>query len=843
MWSGDNSYIAYSHIAQSISSGTYTIIVSDENACTLEEYVTLDSPVEITTTITTTDATCYEECTGTASIDITNGTSPYSYEWSNGETSQDIATLCAENYTIAITDFNGCTATDSFTISQPIEMLLSTTTTDANCGLADGTATVSITNGESPYTYLWDNSQTTETATNLLAATYYVSVYDNLGCLAVAVVTVSDNSDLAVIITSTDISCFGADDGHSTVTATGGTTPYSFLWSNGATDISATDLSAGIVSVTVTDQNNCTTVTLDTINEELPLLITPIITDVLCYGESTGAVNFNISGGTPPYYYNWSTGQSTATVTNLAANNYIVTVTDENGCEFIESFTINDNSSLLSTINTVNVSCNGFNDGSASVVASNGTSPYTYLWSNDSTNISIDSLVSGNISVTVTDDNGCISIANETINEPSPLSVSITTTEISCFNGSDGSAIANVSGGTPLYTYMWSGDNSYIAYSHIAQSISSGTYTIIVSDENACTLEEYVTLDSPVEITTTITTTDATCYEECTGTASIDITNGTSPYSYEWSNGETSQDIATLCAENYTIAITDFNGCTATDSFTISQPIEMLLSTTTTDANCGLADGTATVSITNGESPYTYLWDNSQTTETATNLLAATYYVSVYDNLGCLAVAVVTVSDNSDLAVIITSTDISCFGADDGHSTVTATGGTTPYSFLWSNGATDISATDLSAGIVSVTVTDQNNCTTVTLDTINEELPLLITPIITDVLCYGESTGAVNFNISGGIPQYSVSLTCVCDPVSLTAGNYTAVVSDDVGCIDSVDFEISQPQQILTTPIVSAPNCNGGYEVYLFQLLEITHPIQKTGIQKILIVLLQDHIQ
>ncbi len=795
-----------------LCAGTYTVTVTDANGCTVQDTVELIDPTPVTISITSTDPSCDGSCDGDATANVSGGTSPYSYSWSNGGTTQTINNLCAGTYTVTVTDANGCTATESVTLTAPPALSVDFDSTDASCnGSCDGSATANVNGGTSPYSYSWSNGGTTQTINNLCAGTYTVTVTDANGCQFVDSVTISEPSAISISFSSTDASCNGSCDGSATANVSGGTSPYSYSWSNGGTSQTINNLCAGSYTVTVTDANGCTETDSITINEPAALSSTITTHAPQCNGGCDGDATVNVSGGTSPYSYSWSNGGTTQTINNLCAGTYTVTVTDANGCSITDTAVINDPPGMTLSMSKTDVTCNGACDGSASVSVSGGTSPYSYSWDNGSTDSSAANLCAGWHYVTVTDANGCSKNDSVEIDEPPALNSYISSyTEPSCYGACDGSITANANGGTAPYSYTWSNG----ATSQTANNLCTGSYTVTVTDANGCTDQTSLTLNQPDSIAITLNITDVTCNGDCNGSIDATVSGGTSPYSYSWSNGATTEDINNLCAGNYTITVTDANGCQKTLSDTVNEPDVLQDSTSVLDVSCnGSCDGSATVYPYGGTSPYSYSWSNGGTTQTISNLCAGTYTVTITDANGCSITDTVIVNEPAAITLSAGKQDASCNGACDGMAYVSASNGTLPYSYSWSNGGTTDTITGLCAGTYSVTVTDANGCSETDSVTVDE--PATLNAYISAFdhpTCPGDCDGDLTVSANGGTLPYSYAwntgaTTQTID--SLCAGTYTTTVTDANGCSDVVTFDLQDPPTINTTVTTTDITCNG----------------------------------
>ena len=323
------------------SAGTYTVALTASNGngsdtkTTTAMITVIAGPSVAATSVNT---ICAGACDGSASSAVTGGTAPYSYYWNSSPAQiTTIATgLCAGNYAVAVEDANGCGSTDQVTVGEPAAITTTTTSIDAQCGIADGTASIVANSGVSPYSYLWSNGQSTSTANNLAAAIYDVTITDANGCTAETSVSVNNIGAPTVFTSAQSTMCFGSNDGSATITATGGSTPYNFLWSDGAsqTSATATSLSAGIYNVTLTDASGCIATSIVPVSEPGILITSMSYLNVSTGSSCDGSATASVSGGTPPYTYLWNdpASQTTVTAASLCLGTQSVAITDANGC-------------------------------------------------------------------------------------------------------------------------------------------------------------------------------------------------------------------------------------------------------------------------------------------------------------------------------------------------------------------------------------------------------------------------------------------------------------------------------------------------------------------------------
>ena len=789
-----------------LNAGPYGVTVTDVNGLTGTGSITLTEPTRVTATIT--EPT---ECSGpfTIAADPEGGRVPYTYNWSTGADTRAVS-VPAGDYCVTVVDANLCGYVACTTVEENPPMV-TLVDVDAQCnGSDDGAITANPTGGVSPYSYSWNTGATTRTITGLSPGVYRVTLTDARGCTAVASAVIDEPNPITGSIFGDNTVCAGVVDAFIRIAPQGGTQPYTYVWSpGGQTGQGIGAVGVGTYSVTVTDANGCTLVdSYDVI--ESPAVEISITGDMLlCGAGTTGSLTVSPdSGPTSQYTYVWSTGATSPTINNVGPGNFSVTATDVNGCTATATAVvrlIDLDLSLSSTPTT----CSDENDGTATASASGGDMPYTYLWSNGQTTATITGLTPGVYSVTVTEANNCKVSGSVQVGSPQVLNVSATPSNIACNGDNNGAINVTVTGGTPGYSFLW---NDGVT-SEDRNNLSAGTYRVTVTDANGCTDDVTVQISEPTAFTINENITNVSCNGDASGRISLTVTGGSPAYSYAWSNNSTSRILNNLTAGNYTVTVTDANECTLIETYTVSEPTSIIVSGSTSDVTCfGDGNGSINLSITGGSPAYTTNWSNGSNTEDLSNIGAGTYTVTVTDANECQEIASFTISQPSDLSISATPTNIACAGDASGAISITASGGTAPYGYLWNDNSTREDRDGLVAGTYTVTVTDARGCTESSSVTISEPLALNGFTQITPVACDGENTGAINLTAERGTAPYSFNWSngATTEDISgLTAGTYTVTITDANNCMLVQTWTVNTVDRIQVMSIRTNPVCNG----------------------------------
>ncbi len=725
-------------VESNLAVGSYTLTATDASGCTAVASVTITGPASTLTVSAaeTTAVSCFGDAIGVATASASGGTAGYTYAWSSGGNTAVESNLTAGSHTVTITDANGCVETASVIITEPATALsITTSTSAASCGgNTDGSATVSASGGTPGYTYLWSTGGTLATENNLAAGTVTVTVTDANGCSEIGSATVTEGT-LAFVAGSpsaTDASCSNASDGTASATATNGTAPYTYAWSNGTTGSTITGLAPGGYTVTATDATGCTLSGTVTVGAGAGISVTASGIDETCAGSSDGSATATASGGSGTYTYSWSSGGTTATETGLIAGTYTVQAIDANtGCMESISVTIGSGTGISVSVTGTNETCTGDSDGTATLSVTGGSGNYGITWSSGGTAATETGLAPGTYTVTVVDQTtGCTDTETVSIAAGISFTINSSSTPADC-GSTNGTATASASGpGT--YTYAWSNGS----VGSTITGLAGGTYTVSVTQSpSGCV----ITASTTVGVNGGISFTpgfpigrDESCFGANDGAVGATATGGISPYTFNWEDaaGNALTTISGLAPGTYFVTATDASGCTVSGSATVNSGVMLNWVTGPGAINttcAGINDGEVFATAGGGTAPYTYDWVDSNGNPINTsggigngsntgldNLPPGMYCVTATDANGCTISGCVTVMDGTGLSWTLspTATGETCFGNANGTVSAIPMGGTAPITTVWTNSAgNQVGTTGLAPGVYNVVSTDANGCT------------------------------------------------------------------------------------------------------------------------------------
>jgi gliding motility-associated-like protein len=697
----------------------FTLVCCDANICPVEPICTTDSPVTLQAsspggTWSISPATSgFNTATGVLNPSVASpGTYTITYTLACGSESI-VVTVSQCSVLTVCEETNGNLTVSGGQATYTWQNWQQTTTTSNDCVTCGGVVFFGICSVPLPCSITTNGWVTFATGTTVTppAGATSIQIIDGTG----ASIIIDPNTVIACGTTppcptltfatsaQTNVSCFSGNNGAATVTASGGTGPYTYTWTpgslNGGTQ---SNLTAGTYTVNVTDFNNCPGTTTVTITQPASAVsVSASSVDATC-GSNNGSATANASGGTGTITYSWSPGGGTTpTISNLSSGTYTVTVTDANGCTATANTSVGSAGGPTITLFSSNdVTCNGLSNGSATVSGSGGTGTLTYNWMpGNLSGATQNGLAAATYTVTVTDGSGCSNTLTLTINEPTAVVAAPGTITAANCGSTDGSASVNASGGTGTLTYTWTPNVSTTAS---ANNIAAGAYSVVVADANGCSQTVNFIVTSIGGPTVTLSNVaGVSCPGDTDGAATAVATGGNPPFTYQWTpTGGANATATGLSAGNYSVLVTDDLGCIGTADVTIAAPTAISITETITDAGCGTSDGQIAANASGGTGTFTYLWTpGGQTTSTISGLAGGNYSVTATDANGCTATEnyVVNVSGELDITVIPEFATI-----NQGETVQIVASGATTYSWTPTNG---LSCTDCPNPIASPSLT------------------------------------------------------------------------------------------------------------------------------------------
>lgn len=605
----------------------------------------IECPSNLGLNTTTTNESATGANDGSINLSVNgDGTAPYTYEWSTGAIGQNLVNLSVGTYCVTVTDANGCTDETCATVGSSCADEWEYTATvnyESGANANDGTIELTPTGGVPPYTYSWSNGATSQNIINLSGGiTYVVMVTDALGCVGVYEVFVGTDCPMSLNITAsvTDME-YGLMNGAIDIFVNNGSPPFTYQWSNGATTEDVDGLTDGNYTVIITDAIGCTDTYFATIKGICPqnLYLTSSVINESMAGAGDGQIDLEVGAGTPPFDYYWNTGANTQDISGLTPGSYCVTVFDEINCMGTLCINVGEGCSgaIISNIDITEETSTGDSDGAIDISVFGGNPLYTYQWDNGSSNADIEGLTAGTYCVTVTDGLGCMESTCVVVDNFCPLSLGIVAdvTHQSVFMVGDGAIDVTVNGGVAPYTFLW--DN--LQQTEDLQFLMDGEYCVKVTDAVGCIDNVCFTVEAgcPPNLIGIIDADNVTVSGDSDGAISLILTNGTPPYTYQWSNGEMVEDLTDLLVGTYTVTVTDAEGCVDIEEFQVGAddcPPTLI----TADS---IGYGSIDLTVEAGAPPYTYQWSTGADTEDVSDLNQDRYFVTVTDAAGCITLA------------------------------------------------------------------------------------------------------------------------------------------------------------------------------------------------------------
>lgn len=829
------------------TAGNYTVEISDSlnsTTCPSYYYTVIVSEGQLPVADAGADQTV---CPASPTVNLT-GTMQYATGgiWSGGSGTfspgntylntsytPTAAELAAGSVTLSLTSTGaggGCTnSTDQMIITFSAPINITIPSASLNCYNSSTTLTANVSGGTAPFSYLWNNGATTSSIFTG-QGNYTVVVTDAIGCTGTQSYNLNAPSALSISATGSDATCNGANNGSANALVTGGTSPYSYIWSTSPlqTTAAASGLGAATYTVNITDANGCTGAGVITINEPAPLFAIAAASsdyngfNVKCNGSGDGTIDMTTTGGTTPYQFLWSNGSTDEDPSGLTAGINTASIIDANGCSTTVSVMLSEPDAVSASVNMTSnyngfgVSCFSSSDGSIDVNVTGGTNSYTYAWSNGSASQDLSGLSSGTYFLTVTDENNCIDTMTAILTQPAELIITVDGISnyngynVSCFNSSDGYILLTTTGGAIPYTYLW--DNG--ATTEDLNSITEGVYFNTITDANNCIAFYGATLIQPALLASaTIPLAfgdyNVTCNGSTDGAIDLLVSGGAVPYNYLWSTSANTQDITGLGAGTYSVSIVDLNGCTISDSAIIIQP-DLLVASIDSISNfngfsvscSGSSNGSIDATVSGGMAPYNYSWSNGAATEDLLLLGAGNYTLVVTDANNCNATLSGSITEPAPLVALIDSLSnyngygVSCNLSSDGSINTSVSGGVSPYTYLWNNGASTDDISGLTADSYVLGIEDQNGC----LASVNASLsePAAFTPsyALTNPGCNGLANGSIDFSLNGGVLPYAFNWNngaTTEDLTNIPTGTFSLIFNDINGCTDTAFVILTEP--------------------------------------------------
>lgn len=817
--------------ATGLPAGNYSVTVTDANNCVSDSTISLGTTPSLNLTTTSTPVACNGGTNGTATVTASSGTTPYTYQWSTTpvQNSATATGLAAGNYTVTVNDNAGCQNTITVAVNSQSAVVLSTSSVDVTCaGGNDGTASVSASGGNTPYTYLWSNSGNTPGITSLIAGTYAVTVNDNNNCPVTASVIINDGAPIPNA-TISPLGPFCDNDPPANLTAATGGGVFTGTGVSGTT-FSPVATGAGTHIVTYTIAGACGS--SDTVSIVVNAVPDATINAVSPQCETNSPVSLTAAtnggawsgtGVTGNSFNPSAAGAGTFTIT------YSLTVA---GCAAADTVLITVNPGYDASITAAGPFCISSPSVNLSAVSPGGTWSGNGITSSSAGTFDPSAAGTGNHVITYSITATCGDTGTTTISVSEVTIDSQTTTDNSCFGACDGSITLNTTGAT-----QFSIDNGTTFQSgNVFGNLCFGNYPCLVQNSMGCSDTVMLTITQPTGLSlNNFLSVSATCYDSCNGYAVVIPSGGTSPYYYNWTptggsppvgSGAGTASAGKLCNGTYNLQITDNNGCVNDTNFSISEPAEGFVISSSVQTLCyGSCDGSATATAFGGtgSGTFTFQWDNnaaSQTTDIATGLCAGNYLVTATDANQCPVVTSVIVSQPLPVTITVSADTTICIGTGTVVSVTNTSGGIGSYQFAWDNGFSGNSqmVTPTSSTCYSVTASDGNGCLSAPQTVCVGFFPPLVATASPDLtICRGSMVDLSAMAVGGDGFPYSFfwnngqqgSTISVYPPGDFPdTVNYFVIASD--GCspndTDSVQVTFFQIEPVSYTP-PSAMGC------------------------------------
>jgi gliding motility-associated-like protein len=846
-----------------VCAGSYVVSVTNASACVTLETVIVDPALGIQLTAAVTGISCNGLCDGSASVSISSGTGPFSYQWTPapgfGQGTPAPSDMCAGTYDLLITDSLGCDTTISVTVPDVAPFNVFVTVDGNDCaGECSAAITLNPSGSNPPYFYNWSvippNGQGGNQAIGLCAGNYTVTIFDSNNCDTTITVTVSDPAPISTSVLTTPSSC-GSCDGTLALTLTGGTGSVSVEWFDqmgipvGSGSV-LTNQCAGIYTAVITDSLGCDTSVTSAISDIDGELIVTASQPTSCSGTCNGSASISYVCSNPPCNVEWfdiggtPIGQTSDTATGLCAGGYFVVLTNGLGCLTIDTVDIGAPAIGSIQFSTTPISCFGDCDGTATVSVTGGAGPFTYFW-NPAPAIgqgtpTAGGLCVGSYTVTVSDANMCDTTLSILLIGPDELTATSLISNPTCAGQCDGSVFLVPSGGTPPYNYTWSPVPANGQGNNEGLGLCADTAFVDVEDANGCILNLAIPLTEPTPIIISLSVSDPIdCFGDCIGTADAVISGGIPPYQLTWLDsqgntvGQDTLSLSALCAGSYTFLVIDSAGCASDTVFTIDQSDPFSVSLFSTNEGCiSPCDAYAVVDVSGATgSSYNYSWSPSPPfgagTDSIAGLCPGPWQVTITDSIGCDTTLFFTVGTAIPINVLSVQTDVSCFGSCDGTIALDVTGGGGSYDYQWTPappfGAGTDSISGLCPGSWQVLVSDSSGCDTTLLFMITEPDSISVQlDQVTSPTCASVNDGLISITVLGGSSPFVYQWSgpngfgsAQEDISNLFPGTYTLMLLDDADCEFMYSITLDPVIEVIAIAGSDTVVCANGDQFYL----------------------------
>ncbi|MEZ4926681.1 MAG: OmpA family protein [Saprospiraceae bacterium] len=796
---------------KNIGAGTYSVTVTDSKGKTRSsEIMVLDSRLKLKVRQKKA-ASGPGMADGSAEVDIATNASGITVVWDNGESKVVATKLTSGEHKVTVTDPKGCAMTLTTVVKEQGQPLALEINVEAPIKCAgDKTGIVaSASGGKIPYSFTWSLPELNGARQTLGSGPYSVTVTDGAGSSTTASFFLPQPEPVSINVVVQSSPSSGAADGKALVQAKGGSGVYSFKWDNGETNFTASKLAEGAHQVTATDGNGCSASAPFDMKAKLADL-TVILREarpIKCAGEKTNLTVAAVGGKEPYKEFQWSPAIGSL-AEGVKAGNYTVTATDALGSTATASININEPQKLVADAIAQSATSPGKDDGKALVSVKGGTGAMFFTWDNEESTAATNFLSAGLHKVTVTDENGCTATASVTITEGVlPLSMVIKKVKNVKCPGEKASLEVEITGGKGPFEYVWS-DPKIIGG---RPDVPAGEYTVTMTDRAGSTATASISVEGPAPFDLSTTATRGALPGSKDGASKIEFKGGTSPYSYVWDNGETTQEAVQLSEGEHSVTATDANGCAAVGKVSVHQkdlPLEVSLTEKPRTA-CSGEKASLIVEAKGGRGPINYAWSDPKLSgNNPNNLPGGNYTVTVSDNAGAIATASIQVNVSDALKLSASVVAAASTGKSDGQAKAEVSGGKSPYTYKWSSGESSETASALAPGNQGLTVTDANGCTASASLNISENILPLSAKIIASeqVKCSGDKI-SVGVDVSGGKKPFTYNWNNPAasgETASFVGGTYKVTVTDAVGTTVTASIDISQPEPLTVSAEVLA---------------------------------------